>query len=272
MIRVMTLDAGAAARQTKENLREAMEGVQRADIDLLCCQSVGGSGKNGEDARRMLAEASGLTCTCFVPGGMGPDGNGSAPGGLAILTGAGIWTLNSGSLALAGEPGETERIAQFALVRKGMVSVLALNLHLAATASGQAVQLRALFGHSLLKDSYGAVVVCADHQPALGGGEIEAMVSRAGYAPHGSLIATTAGSTEGFLCLLAARNQGQFELTMDDQNLSWPGKSQTRTMLPGLAISFALSRTGQDRKRPFLPLSFREQWLGCRDHYRAFVA
>ena len=272
MIRAMTLDAGAVRGRTANYLRAAMEGVRRADIDLLCCQSVGRSGKGGEETRRMLAEASGLTCSCFVPAGPGRDGDGGSPGGLAILTGAGIWTLNSGSLALAVESGGAEQIAQFALVRKGMVSVLALNLHLAATAAAQAAQLRGLFGHSLLKDPYGAVVLCADRQPALGGVEIEAMAGRAGYAPHGSLIATAAGSTEGFLCLLAARDRRQFDLTLGNQELSWPGESQGKSMPPGLAIAFAINRTGQDRKRPFLPLSFREQWLGGREHYRAFVA
>ena len=272
MIRVMTLDVGATQGQEAKRLRTAMEGVRQANIDLLCCQSVGRAGKHGEEASRMLAEATGLTCSCLVPAGPGQGGSEGSRGGLAILTGAGTWTLNSGSLALALEQGGAEPLAQFALVRKGMASVLVLNLQLAATASEQVAQLRGLFGHSLLKDPYGAVVLCADRQPLLEEVEFRAMAGRVGYAPRGSIFATAAGATEGLLCLLATRDHGQFDLTLGAQEPWWPCVPQGMVVPPGLALSFALNRTSEKRTRPYLPLSFREQWLGSRENYRAFVA
>ena len=272
MIRVMTLDVGATQGHEAKRLRAAMEGVRQAGIDLLCCQSVGRGGQHGEEASRMLAEATGLTCSCFVPAGPGQGGSEGSRGGLAILTGAGTWTLNSGSLGLALEPGGAERLAQFALVRKGMASMLVLNLQLAATASEQVGQLRGLFDHSLLKDPYGAVVLCADRQPLLEEVEFKAMAGRVGYAPRRSMFATAAGATEGLLCLLATRDSGQFDLTLGVQEPWWPGVTQGKAVPPGLAIAFALNRSNQKRTRPFLPLSFREQWLGSRENYRAFVA
>jgi len=178
MIRIMTLDGALSNGQSPEALRARIEPQRRGGIDLLCCQSVRHAAHAPANAdmdasaaaSRRLSDALGLTCSCFAAGRR--QGRSA---GLAILTGTGVWMLNSGSFAV-GE-GDEEAVVQFGLVRKNGASVLALNLHLADSPQAQARQLADLFAHSLLKDPYGAVALCADRPARISFKEWQALAA-----------------------------------------------------------------------------------------------
>jgi hypothetical protein len=244
-----------------------LDAVRQAGLDLLCCQSVVAPvGRN--DLPRLLADASGLTCSCYVPPGARTNRANQETGGLAILAGAGVWTLNSGTLTIAGNRHESSRLAQFTLVRKGMISLLAFNLNLADDARDHLSQVQGLFAHTLCREASGLVVLCADRRPMLAEAEFAALAERAGLTLHTSLI----GADGGFLCLLASR--GQYEVRLATSAQALPQVDTTREgILPSgfAAAAFEARRKKQGGKRPFLPLSFREQWLGCREHFRAWA-
>lgn len=269
MIRVMTLGT-LSSGQTPETMRARIEPLRQGGIDLICCQNILRAGidqtRACAEASRRLSESLGLTCSCFAASRRVRPDRTDTVNGLAVLTGTGVWMLNSGSFAV-GE-GEEETVVQFALTRKNGASVLALNLHLAASPQAQARQLGELFVHPLLKDPYGAVVLCADRPAALTFKEWQVLAARSNYAPQRDLIAT---AEDGLLCLLTARTGAVSVVTVrQPETLPDCGRRDAAGAV-GLSMEFEIQRMTQDkRNRPYFPLSFREQWLGYKDH-RAFA-
>jgi hypothetical protein len=268
MIRIISLNGPLAQGQSPEELRARIEPHRRGGIDLFCCQSVrcvdGEPARTGMDAgavaSRRLSDALGLTCSCFVAG---RSQGGSA--GLAILTGTGVWMLNSGSFAVGQDDGET--VVQFGLVRKNGASVLALNLHLADSPQAQTRQLAELFVHPLLKDPYGAVAICADRPARISLKEWQALAAPSRYAPQRGLLSS---AESGLLCLLTARTGAVSVVTVRQDQLH-PGNVAAASEAPALSVAFDIQRMVQDKHaRPYFPLSFREQWLGYKEH-RAFA-
>lgn len=238
-------------------------------IDLLCCQSITHVASyrhsDQQSETSLLAKHLNMTCSCFAADR--PDLPDAAPikenpilRGQAIFTGAGIWTLNSGSFII-GE-GEYEELVLFAIVRKNGASVLVFNFHLAADPGSQELQLADLFQHSLLKETYGAVVLCTDREALLPGKKWQNVTNISNYSAPQYL----ACSNDGLLGLFAARNEPVFTLIEetaqernDQQDHAYP--------LPGLSLTVDIKRMVKNkRSRPSFPLSFREQWLGYRDH------
>lgn len=269
MIKVMTLDMGNAP--SPERLMPHLASLRHSSVDLLCCQSIRHSLEGrGEHllTGQLLSRTLGITCSCFAANR--DQGTPSATGnktvnGQATFTGSGVWVLNSGSF-MVGEAGAEEAV-QFALVRKNGVSLLALNLHLGEGQRAREQQFADLFAHPLLKDSYGAVVLCADRDAQLTSKQWQALTNRSNYGLQRNLLASGNG---GLLCLLTARSEPVSIVTLRH---SEPGFHQgnDEPLLPGLTMEFEVQRMISDRRnRPSFPLSFREQWLGYREH-RAFA-
>lgn len=275
MIRVMTLATNEQPDQATSRLPQGFAPGGHGAIDILCCQSIHHSLDNDHDLTHRLAHSLGLTCSCLAASrprqGMDCRQAGGVSG-LAILTGSGVWVLNSGSFLVSGDQEGEQRTVQFALVRKNGGSILVVNLELAVTTSSQLVQLRALFLHPLLKEPYGAVVLCADRQTALPGKVVRALANRSNYCPHPGLPAPRPCLDNGMLCLLTAKEQATATVTINrGDGLAAVGECGFPQ--PGLAIEFEMKRIVQEGKiRPGLPLSFREQWLGNKEQYPAFAA
>lgn len=265
MFKIMTLD-GRANRQ-----RPAIEPLPQASLDVLCCHSITSSRTDNGDPTRVLATALGMTSSCFAASRRQPATTGRlvpAIRGLAILTGASVWMLNSGSFPLPGDQEAEDGVAQFGLIRKDNASVLILNCQLATSAASQQRQLCALFSHPLLKEQYGAVVLAADQQIVLAAKKIRPLTLGSNYRLRHSLTAVSPGPVEGMLCLLAAREAAAMVSVRAAGTL--PGGY--RSGRTGHRLEFEVERIAPDPKhRLSMPLSFREQWLGGREH-RAFAA
>lgn len=276
MFKIMTLDGQAAADGHANRRRPAIEPLPLASLDVLCCQSITSSRTDNGDPTRVLAAALGMTSSCFAASPRQPATTGrQVPSirGLAILTGASVWMLNSGSFALPGDQEAEDGVAQFGLIRKENTSVLILNCQLATSAASQDRQLRALFSHPLLKETYGAVVLATDRQIVLTAKKIRPLTQGSNYRLRRSLTAVSAGPVPGMLCLLAAREASTLvsvRAAGAAPALALPGGD--RSGRPRQRLEFEVERIAPDPKhRQAMPLSFREQWLGGREH-RAFAA
>lgn len=268
MIRVTTLDATIQTKESPGHLYARLKPLRQAGIDLLCCQSIPRTRDGQGNFSRLLSETLGLTSSCFAAGRHHPvvlPGKKKAVRGLAMLTGSGVWVLNSGSFTI-GETDE-EEIVQFGLIRKNGASLLALNLHLAASQQARLRQLRELFCHPLLKDKYGAVVLCADRPAALPSKEWQAITARSNYSLHRDLLLNA--DDGGLLCLLTARAEAVSVVTVRHPERTQP--ADTKGFPPGMTMEFDIQRMVSGKRiRPHFPLSFREQWLGYKEH-RSFA-
>ena len=275
MIRVMNIDIGDTLHRSPSCLQEYVDPLHQADVDILCCQSIRHPMGGGKGSTRVVMEALGLTCSCFAP--IHPqkkikESTSCDLDGLAIMTGPDIWMLNSGSFQVPGEQGGEEGVAQFAHIRKGMASILLINLQFATSEEAQAGQVRALFAHQLLKERYSAVLLCGDRPLALHTAVLQAITGKTHYMPYRK---ANGGSGNGIekerMQLFVARQE---EYAIQFSRLEHSGmQKETVPRWPlsrlGCGIDLEFTRLTQ-HKRPFLPLSFREQWLGCKEHYRAF--
>lgn len=234
-------------------------------LDLLCCQSITHastfrSNDWGAESDR-LARRLQLTCSCFAADRQQKCGSvqdGAPLRGQAIFTGPGVWMLNSGSFIIG--QGDCEEVVLFALVRKNGSSVLVFNFHLADSSAAQEIQLADLFQHSLLKEPYGAVVLCTDQQSMLPSKKWLSVTAASSYTPF-----QLDSSGDALLSLLTVRNGAVSNRMLEVQQEKNHGK------LPGLSLTVDIKRTvTSKRSRPSFPLSFREQWLGYRDN-RAFA-
>lgn len=268
MISLMTFDA-AHAGQLLDNPHTLAAPFEPGGIDLLCCQSLTHTPDGRLELSRKLSAALELTCSCFVAGrpfsSSAPDA-GPAGKGLATFTGRGIWVLNSGSF-LVGEDDEAT-LVQFTLIRKYGTSVLALNLHLGVSRETQIRQLRDLFDHPLLCDPYGAVMLCANRTAILTGKQWQGICARSNYTLHRMPLTTPGG---GLLGLFTARYAAVSTITVRHPDPALHFDAGHSPFQPALALTVDIQRIVSDKpNRPTFPLSFREQWLGYREH-RAFA-
>ena len=267
MIRVMTLDTGDLPDHATNRLQQGIAPSELGNIDILCCQSIRRSMDGNENLTDTLAQSLGLTSSCFAAHRSRSEKPDQQPkrgvSGLSIMVGGGVWMLNSGLFPVPGDQEGEEGIVQFALVRKNGVSVLVLNLQIAAAKPAQRVQLHALFSHPMLKEQYGAVVLCADRHTALSAKALQAITTRSDYILRNSLKPALSGLGKGMMCLLTTREQAATAVTIGSAVALPPS---------GLTLEFNINRTTKDKNnRPYLPLSFNEQWLGGRERYRAFA-
>ncbi len=253
MFRMINLDATHADALLKEfDAKTTLD--DHYTIDLLCCQSLVHGADGRAPASTLLAGRLGLTRSCFATARCHSEQEGVARG-LALLTASGIWVLNSGSFAI-GTRQETTTV-QFALIRKRNASVLVLNVHLASVALIRNMQLAALFTHPLLREPYGAVALCADRAAALHAKEWQVLTAPSRYATHH----VQEDAPGGMLCLLHARFAPIARVSV----------AACPSDLPGITLEFDVEPLRATKSnRPAFPLSFREQWLGYREH-RSFA-
>lgn len=264
MIRAVTLNNNDGPGGPPLNLHERVAQLGLAEIDILCCQGVRRGMDDREDETRIIAQSLGMTCSCFAasqPWHRKKDRRAQGVKGLAILTGAGVWMLNSGSLQGVGESERTKGFVQFALVRKNDTSILVLNMQLCGSRKLQLLQLRALFSHPLLKERYGAVVLCGDRQARLSVMELEAITDESTYAPYQDPAPLFPCLEEGLLWILVAREQPVAAVTI-------------RNWQTSLSLVFEVDRISRAKKqRPnYLPLSMEEQWGGYKENSQASPA
>ena len=230
-----------------------------AGADVVCCRAlVRPEGESGGRIRRVL-EGLGLTCSCFVPD-QALSKAGGEPAGLAILTGAGLWPLNSGRLRPSGEDRDLGAIVQFLHVRKQSASLLVLNLRLAPAPERQQALLGAVFAHPLFKERYSGVVLCSDGPVEVGERVLRGLARASGYA----LCPTAADS--GPLLFVPAAGRGTTARVSPIESADLPATGCGRTLR--LSIEHHPARSS-DRLR--VPLSYREQWLGSQECYRAYA-
>jgi len=263
MINLMTLNAALPGAQSKK-FPWPVTLFRQNEIDLLCCQSVPCTPDDQTPDNRRLPAFSGLTCSCFAPGRpRRPDTSDDEQlsGGLAIFTGAGVWVLNSGSFII-GE-GEVATLVQFALVRKHGASLLALNLQLDRLHETRIRQLCELFAHDLLNASYGAVVLCANRAATFSAMQWKQISARSGYVLRQKPLAT---SSIGLLGLFTSRRpktpatRGYWSARAEAVNAGHASSPSVLTM------AVDIQRIDPDTpSRPAFPLSFYEQWPGCRE-------
>jgi len=276
MIKIMTLDNGAVPACPTKRQTQSIEPLRHTAIDVLCCQAIRRSLDDTGDPTRGLAEALGMTYSCFAASGHRQTGGGRRVKeicGLAILTGAEVWMLNSGSFPIPGDREGEDWVAQFALIRKNGVSVLILNFQIGASAQTQQLQLLALLSHPLLKERYGAVVLSADQPIVLSAKKLRAITTRSDYGLQRGLTPAPTCPGQGMLCLLTAREATAKVTVGNSGTLRTVGKADSpRIGETGLTLEFEVQRIVSDPKnRIYMPLSFREQWLGGRENHRAFA-
>lgn len=232
-----------------------------AGADVVCCRAlVRPEGEDGGRVRRVL-EGLGLTCSCFVPDPTIP-GAGGEPAGLAILTGPGLWPLNSGRLRQIGEDRDLGGTVQFLHVRKQSASLLVLNLRLAPAPERQQALLGAVFAHPLFKERYSGVVLCSDHRVEVGERVLRSLARAAGYT-----FRPAAAADAGPLLFVPAHGRGTTASVSPVDPSDLPAAARNRTLR--LSIQRQPAKP-TDRLR--VPLSYREQWLGSQECYRAYAS
>jgi len=264
MIRAVTLNNNVGPGGSPPDLHERVAQLGLAEIDILCCQGVRRALDEREDETRIIAQSLRMNCSCFAASQpwQGKKVRGAhGVKGLAILTGAGVWMLNSGSLQGVGESDRTKGFVQFALVRKNETSILVLNMQLCGSRKLQLLQLRALFSNPLLKERYGAVVLCGDRQARLSAMELQAITGGSTYALYQGPAPLLHCLEQGLLWLLVAREQPVAAVTL-------------RNWQTSLSLEFEVDRfsRGKARRPYYLPLSLDEQWAGYKEKSQAFPA
>jgi hypothetical protein len=266
MIRIVRLDNGNEQCRSTTGMQQNLAKLHRAKIDILCCQDIWRSMDDRKDATRILTDSLRMTYSCFAASHhrqkkTGQKSNGVS--GLAIFTGSEMWMLNSGSFPVLIEPDGTKRVAQFALVRKNGISILVLNLQICRSRQTQRMQLCALFSHPMLKERYGAVVLCSDQQIVLSVRELKKITDSSNYAPYHSLASPAVSLGEGVLCVLIAREQAVASVTICSAGGGRVTESENpafRKLQASQSLEFELNRIPQDKEnRLYLPLSFRER-------------
>lgn len=254
MIRAVTLNNNDEQGCITSDLHERIAQLGLAEIDILCCQGAWRATDAREDETRIIAKSLRMNCSCFAAchyQQRKKEQKLNGVRGLAILTGAGTWTLNSGSFQGVGESDGSKGIIQFALVRKNGASIFVLNLHLCGSKQLQLLQLGALFSHPMLKERYGAVVLCSDRQPKLSAKELQVITSRSNYEIHSPPPLASSGGA-GLLWILIARKQPVAAVTI-------------RSGQTNLSLEFEIVRISQDKHhKPYYPLSLDDQWPGYR--------
>ncbi len=276
MINIMTINAGNVPGHAPDRPPICLEPWRRNTPDILCGQSVPRSIDGKVDTSCLLPALANMTCSCFAADRRHANRQTVKKKeirGLAMFTGIGIWMLNSGSFQVSGSQEEDELTIQFALIRKETVAILVLNLQFPAVLRGMKTQMRTLFSHPLFKQRYGAVVVCGDRQPPLSNRELLKIANSSNYFLYGRQTRSVTADNKGMLWLLAPREQ-KLAVTLPHhprQNGLPPGTDLRQPS--GLAMTFEVTRAIADTKnRHYLPLSFREQWLGGKETGRIFAA
>lgn len=260
MIRFATinLDFETKADDIHRQLRPAMETVP---FDILCCQETIPSGTDSHTKIRDLSRMLGMNYMHSIVTHNRSDAKSGHPQqtGLSILTGKQAWMLNSGSLSLKDIPGEP-RQAQFGLIRHNSNSILVVNLWLEKQNKGK--QLEHLLEKAIFSGQFSALLLYTNAPGVIDGKDTKKMLDSR------QLALWRTGSND-------MRKPHIFILTRKDAPLASVHMTANE-MLPlgdGQVTHMDIQRLPKEhhRKQRYLPLSFRERWLGSRDGDRAFA-
>lgn len=250
MIRAVTLNNNDGQRNATADLHERVAQLGQRQIDILCCQGIWRAMDDSEDETQIIGKSLRMNYSIFAANRTWErktERKVNGVRGLAILTGTGIWPLNSGSFQGVDDPDGSKGIVQFALVRKNGASILVLNLQLCDSRQLQLLQLGALFSHPMLKERYGAVVLCGDRRTRLSAKELQTITKSSNYTSH-SPPPSASSLGDGLLWILVAGNHPVASVTIHNQQ-------------PSSSLEFEIDRISQDKnyKPYYLPLSFEEQ-------------
>ena len=253
MIRAVTLNNNNGRGNTSPHLHERVAQLSLKKIDILCCQGVRHAMDDSENETRIMAKSLRMNYSFFAASHTwkrNSEQKMNGVRGLAILTATGIWPLNSGSFQGVDDSDGSKGIVQFALVRKNGASILILNLHLCESRQLQRLQLSDLFSHPMLKERYGAVVLCGDRRTRLSAKELQTITKRSHYTSY-SPPPSASSLGDGLLWILVAGKQPVAAVTIYNQT-------------PSSSLEFEIDRISQDKtfKPYYLPLSFEEQRSG----------
>jgi len=255
MIRAVTLNNNDGHGETTPDLHERVAQLGPRQIDILCCQGGWPAIGDSEDETQMMAKSLRMDSSFFAASHTWKrktERKVKGVSGLAILTGSGIWPLNSGSFQGVYEPDGSRGVVQFALVRTNGASILVLNLQLCGSRQLQLLQFDALFSHPMLKERYGAVILCGDRQTRLSANELQTLTKRSHYISH-SPPPSASSVGDGLLWILVAGRQPVASVTIHNQQ-------------PSSSLEFEIDRIARNKnyKPYYLPLSFEEQWSGYK--------
>ncbi|MBV5318704.1 MAG: hypothetical protein JZU50_12955 [Desulfobulbaceae bacterium] len=281
MIRIVTLSDDQKGMDSAARLRDLIEQLRLAEIDVICCQGIQRTFDSGQTPVRKIAESLKMT-DVFSPtnrrASTPEQGKEVTISGLSILTGSHVWMLNSGSFVLACEDSACKQVAQFAVIRQNGSSVLVINMEFSSVASIQLQQLRAVLSHQFLQKRYSAVVLCGKGQPALALQDMEAVMASSDY----KLVSETRAkafenddaamkvpsvhlqrrgrSCDGILFVLSTKQQ-------TSETIQLFGASAALLEVSIRSAEFELkhipTRYSYNCRNSFLfPLSFSEQWIG----------
>ncbi|MDO5674613.1 MAG: hypothetical protein Q4G66_06835 [bacterium] len=248
-----------------------------APLDILCCRIRHEEDQDGQHSVRNLAASLQMACSSTLIAG--PDSNRPSQQGrqgrsvLSILTGKGVWVLNSGSITVdvAVELGpQTKERVQFALVRKGAAAVLVLHLHHDGPRRERQALVRALFDHQLLKErQYRAVILCSRRHLRLSRTEAAQLMTGTGFMLHSNLKHELRGAGAMMLCVAREYGLAGVELDSRESALLLSAEGDAETGLPALVCAVQVQAASRKPgRKPHYPLSFAEQWAGYKEHFR----
>lgn len=270
MIRIATLC------QTKSLSLPLLQPIQARQpeqpLDILCCQIKAHKSEQAQGYLQDLAASLQMTCSSTMLAGHDKTPAKQEASVLSILTGSRVWVLNSGSIALATDLHEKERV-QFALVRKGSVSTLIVHIPHASRRKRLALA-RVLFSHQIIREQrYSAVILCGQRSLRLTRSEAGQLLAGTNLILHSNLHHEM--DAAGAMMLCVAREPGLAGLKLGKQDsctLAQYGKENPDADVPLFICEFqAQVKAAAPRKKPHYPLSFAEQWAGYKEHFRPSV-
>ncbi len=286
MIRIITLQDHKKELASTDRLRELTDQLRLAEVDVLCFQGIQRTFDGKQDPASKISESLQMTCSFSAyNSNVSTNEREQYPiSGLSILAGTDVWMLNSGSFYIPSENPQKKQVAQFAVIRQNCDSILVINMEYSPEKSVQLQQLRAVFSHPFLKESFDAVILCSNGNLALSRQDFETATHLSGYKlafnsqaigcceNNFAIQASSCGqqdighSKEGAIFTLIPKSRVPASVEIHCA-------SATRLLDSALTseIKFHQIRTG--KKNLFsIPLSYSEKWPGSKNPYRAYPA
>ncbi len=269
MIRLATLNK-LGNPETSVQVNKVIATMQQNPIDILCCRETYPQETNQYEKVCSVAKSLEMTYmfTSIKNSSADDPRKKKAVTGLVILTGKQSWMLNSGSLSLL-EGKEEKRQAQFAIIRINGTSLIVVNAHFCDEDKAFEKQVQKLIdplflfrkgaqtyssnGSNALGEQYGALLLNSNISSLLSKNAIAKIASERDLVLHES-----------------SRKKGQDASLLVMTPRHCPITKVKRghaTTLPheyGQVTDIEVQRLPRaQRTKCYLPLSFRERWLGA---------
>lgn len=284
MFRVATMLSGMTPG---DQLQSFTAVLKNAGIDILCCQENLCPTNGDYEVTSRMAEQLGMSSLFSTTRMKGDAQRACRPNttsGLAILSGARTWMLNSGSFPLPAGAEGGKNIVQFAVIRKEGNTVLVLNGSFSSVPEEQKQQLQAVLAYPLLRDHYGAILLCGEFHPEMNESELHRCMAKTRFQVHqrgaaaradgckartatadGGGRASGAGSLPMLLFTPREKHLARLEIGASSE-LFPPVEEETTGPCLGFVTEFELTRLPLKKKNGrYRLLSFRENWKGCGD-------